>query len=88
MVFFKFEQVAEYRNRPRDLRDALDMRYVGAISPLRTMLAMPKALKAVEVYRVKYIDQADEDNSSNVGTVLAQDIRIERLHLRSVAKAS
>ena len=88
MVFFKFEQVAEYRNRPRDLRDALDMRYVGAISPLRTMLAMLEASKAVEAYRVKYIDQADEDNSSNVGTVLAQDIRIERLHLRSVAKAS
>lgn len=87
MVFPKFEQVAKYWDRSRDLRNALDMRYVRAISPLRTTLATSRAFKVIKTYRTKYIDQADEDSSSDVDGVLAQDVRIERLHLRSVAQA-
>jgi hypothetical protein len=42
MILAKFEQVAKYWNRSRYLRDAFNMGYIGAISPLRLMSASLK----------------------------------------------
>jgi hypothetical protein len=88
VVFSKLEQVAEYWNRSWDFRNALDMRYIRAIGPLKKMSASSRVSNGVKAYRIKHIDQADEDNPSNVDTVLAEDIGIERLHLRRVLKAN
>jgi hypothetical protein len=88
MVFSEFKQVTEYWNRSRDLRDAFDVRYIRAISPLKLKSAGFRAIRVVKAYRIYYIDQADEDSSSDIGTVLAEDIRIERLHLRSIVSTS
>ena len=74
MVFSKLEQVAKYWDRSGDLWDAFDVRYVRAICPLKTMSASYRALKWLEAYRVKYIDQADKDSSGDVETVITEDI--------------
>lgn len=87
MVFSKFEQVAKYWNRSRNLRNALYIRYIRAISPLKGMLASFRAEKVVRAYRIKHIDQAYEDNPSNVDTVLTEDIGVERMHLRCALRA-